>query len=69
MWNRTPRVEPDYCDGVTISRFFRRATLVVGIVLVVAFLPVVAEGKGKARAAAGKPNILLFLSTTCATRA
>jgi arylsulfatase A-like enzyme len=50
-----------YSVTVTLSRVFRRASLVVGIVLAVAFLPVVAEGKGKARAATGKPNILLLL--------
>jgi arylsulfatase A-like enzyme len=50
-----------YSVSVTYSRLLRRATLVVGIVLVVAFLPVVAEGKGKARAAGGRPNILFFM--------
>src|ERR671924_734819 len=49
-----------YCVGVTLSRVVRRATLVLGLALAVAFLPAVAEGKGKARAA-GKPNILFFL--------
>ncbi|HEV8624074.1 MAG TPA: sulfatase-like hydrolase/transferase [Acidimicrobiia bacterium] len=49
-----------YCVGVTLSRFMRRATFVLGIVLAVSFLPVVAEGKGKVRAA-GQPNILFVL--------
>src|SRR2546421_12618885 len=39
----------------------RGATLVLGIVLAVSFLPVVAEGNGKAQAAAGKPNIRFIL--------
>src|SRR2546421_7979496 len=39
----------------------RGATLVLGIVLAVSFLPVVAEGNGKVQAAAGKPNILFIL--------
>ena len=54
-------VGTDYCGTVTLSRFLRRATLVVGIVLIVAFLPVVPESRGEARAAAAKPNILFFM--------
>ena len=49
-----------YSVDVTLSRFLRRATLVLGIVLAVSSLPVVAEGKGKVHAA-GKPNILFIL--------
>jgi arylsulfatase A-like enzyme len=53
-------LEGYYSVTVTLSGFVRRVTVVLGLALFVAFLPVVAEGKGKARAA-GKPNILLFL--------
>ena len=38
----------------------RQVTLVVGIVLLVSFLPVVAQGNGRARAG-GKPNILFIM--------
>ena len=44
-----------------LARLHRRLTLVLGLVLVVAFLPVVAPGGGEVGAAAGKPNILLLL--------
>lgn len=51
-----------YCGSVTLSRLLRRATVALGLALLVAFLPAVAEGKGKGKArAAGKPNILFFL--------
>src|SRR5918992_802356 len=51
-----------YSVSVTLSRFLRRATVVLGLALLVAFLPAVAESKGKAEAAPGsKPNILFFL--------
>src|SRR4051794_21868677 len=49
-----------YCVGVTSSRLRRRATVVGVLALVVAFLPVVAPGKGRLRAA-GRPNILFIL--------
>ena len=47
-------------SAVTASRLRRRGTLIVGLALVVAFLPVVAHGRGRVRAA-GKPNILFIL--------
>jgi arylsulfatase A-like enzyme len=47
-------------SAVTASRLRRRGTLIVGLALVVAFLPVVAHGRGRVRAA-GKPNILFLL--------
>jgi arylsulfatase A-like enzyme len=51
-----------YSVGVTRSRLLRRATVVLGLALLVAFLPAVAEstGSGKARAA-DRPNILFFM--------
>ena len=51
-----------YSVGVTLSRLIRRATVVLGLALLVAFLPAVAESRGKGEArAAGKPNILIFV--------
>ena len=49
-----------YCGGVTLTRLQRQVTLTLGIVLVVALLPVVARSQGRAEAG-GKPNILFFL--------
>ena len=49
-----------YAVGVTTSRLRRRVTEIGVIALVVAFLPVVAHGQGRLRAA-GRPNILFIL--------
>jgi arylsulfatase A-like enzyme len=49
-----------YCVGVNFTRLHRRVTLVLGFVLLVAFLPVVVQREGNARAG-GKPNILFIM--------
>jgi arylsulfatase A-like enzyme len=53
-------LRPYYSADVSLSRLHRQATVILGIVLAVAFLPVVGHGQGRLRAAA-KPNILFIL--------
>jgi len=49
-----------YSVTVTGTSLFRRVTFVLGLALVVAFLPGVADSRGRVQAA-GKPNILYIL--------
>jgi arylsulfatase A-like enzyme len=53
-------LRPYYAVAVRSSRLQRRVTFLLGMVLVMVFLPVVAQNEGNVRAA-GKPNILFIL--------